>query len=303
MKYFQFAGIFAILLFVFNIPSSNAANFAVHGYTVTEYRDMSNDCGATRIDPMWQYQGMLLAMDIVVTPQTSDRFMALPGYGYDNPVNQDHYVGITRDTYGNVISINRGIAIIEEGTAPTFFVVAIYDTPYSRPWTLSIYDFSYPNIYDVDEILATYPFIDSYTFDPADYLPSCARLPYIGTDGNGNNLPINEGNSENEVAVYNATDDNGDPSLHIYNINDEGNGTLALAITQDIIAPYIDNPPAENTELLTSADGKVTLYILDTGELQINSGPDAEGKIHVIILDGIPPTNIYGYVIDPIDFP
>ncbi|MEQ8674019.1 MAG: hypothetical protein RLP44_24740 [Aggregatilineales bacterium] len=171
--------------------------------------------------------------------------------------------------------------------------------PTARPWTITvIFGNQIIGSSGSSEIIEEPPLY--YTFDPADYNENCRVLPYLGA---GNSLPINEGNSENEVAAYNATDKNGEPALHIYDINDDGNGTLALEITQDIIAPYIDNPPSENTALMTSENGKVTLYILDTGELQINSGPDAEGKTHVLIFDGIPPTNIYGYVIDPPLFP
>jgi hypothetical protein len=138
--------------------------------------------------------------------------------------------------------------------------------------------------------------INLLTFDPAAYSASCASLPFITS---ATSDALNSGINDLDVQMFNGTDDDGNPTLQIYALNDEGDGTLALEITQDIIAPYIDNPPSENTALLTIADGKVTLYILDTGELQINSGPDDEGKIHVLIFDGIPPTNIYGYVIDP----
>jgi hypothetical protein len=37
---------------------------------------------------------------------------------------------------------------------------------------------------------------------------------------------------------------------------------------------------------------------LTTGEIQVNAGPDSEGKMHVKILDGIPWTKVYGYTVD-----
>jgi hypothetical protein len=83
--------------------------------------------------------------------------------------------------------------------------------------------------------------------------------------------------------------------LNIYEINGESEGEFALSITQDDIAPYVDHPPAANTEIKSSASGKVALYVLDTGEFQLNIGPDADGNVHVVIFSGLPPTNIYGY--------
>jgi len=41
--------------------------------------------------------------------------------------------------------------------------------------------------------------------------------------------------------------------------------------------------------------GEVAVYQLTTGEIQVNVGPDAEGKVRVTIYDAIPPTSVYGY--------
>jgi hypothetical protein len=41
--------------------------------------------------------------------------------------------------------------------------------------------------------------------------------------------------------------------------------------------------------------GDVSVYQLTTGEIQVNVGPDSEGKVRVTIYDAIPPTIVYGY--------
>jgi hypothetical protein len=57
--------------------------------------------------------------------------------------------------------------------------------------------------------------------------------------------------------------------------------------------------PEENTLIATGTEttywGEVNVYQLTTGELQVNVGPDAEGKVRVTIYDAIPPTRVYGY--------
>ncbi|MCQ3930729.1 MAG: hypothetical protein DPW16_09725 [Chloroflexi bacterium] len=53
--------------------------------------------------------------------------------------------------------------------------------------------------------------------------------------------------------------------------------------------------PAKNTLIAKTADGFISVYKLTTGEYQVNVGPLDDGKVHVIIFDGIPRTHTYGY--------
>lgn len=57
--------------------------------------------------------------------------------------------------------------------------------------------------------------------------------------------------------------------------------------------------PAKNTLIAKTADGFISVYKLMTGEYQVNVGPLADGKVHVIIFDGIPRTHTYGYTWSP----
>ncbi len=99
------------------------------------------------------------------------------------------------------------------------------------------------------------------------------------------------------VSLFKSEDANGNQQMDLYH-TDTGSSTSSylFSITQEDIAPFVAEHPAENT-LLASAEG-VQVYVLTTGEIQINAGPDAEGKTHVKIFDGIPWTHVYGYTID-----
>jgi hypothetical protein len=98
-----------------------------------------------------------------------------------------------------------------------------------------------------------------------------------------------------KVALYENSDEDGNPSLDIYGVNDLGQGYYLLSVTQELI----DVEPSSIENILIAQTGTVAVYMLTTGEIQINVGPDKEGKIFVYILDGVPWTTINSYVIDP----
>ncbi len=79
--------------------------------------------------------------------------------------------------------------------------------------------------------------------------------------------------------------------IFVYSANGQS-GFLSAVIGADELAGYPEQPE-ENTLLASSLDGYIHIYLLTTGEYQINIGPDAEGKVIVIIFTGLPPTNVY----------
>jgi len=100
------------------------------------------------------------------------------------------------------------------------------------------------------------------------------------------------------VVMLKATDADGNPKIDFYHLETGTTNTVyTFSVTQADVAPYVTNHPAVNT-LIASADG-IAVYVLTTGEIQVNAGPDAEGKVHVKIFNGIPWTGVYGYTIDP----
>lgn len=111
------------------------------------------------------------------------------------------------------------------------------------------------------------------------------------------NVSFND--SDLGVALFKSKDADGQEQMDLYNVQDgTTNGKYMFSITQQDIAPYMTQHPEKNT-LLASGEG-VSVYVLTTGEIQVNAGPDAEGKYHVKIFDGIPWTHVYGYTIDPV---
>jgi hypothetical protein len=51
--------------------------------------------------------------------------------------------------------------------------------------------------------------------------------------------------------------------------------------------------------VLIHSEGLFNVYVLPTGEIQVNYGPTAEGKTYVVIMDDIYGGGAYGYVIEP----
>lgn len=95
------------------------------------------------------------------------------------------------------------------------------------------------------------------------------------------------------AVLYAREDNNGDPVIEVYRVGANGQGEFLGFITEDDLAPYVDNPPDVNTEI--KAIGNVMLYALASGEFQVNIGPDGEGKVWSVIFDGLPPEKVYGY--------
>ncbi len=73
--------------------------------------------------------------------------------------------------------------------------------------------------------------------------------------------------------------------IEVYNAAQQ----LLLRTTSAEIAA-VPSAPAVNTLIEQSANGFVSVYRLTSGELQINIGPDAEGKVEVYILATLPTT-------------
>ena len=149
------------------------------------------------------------------------------------------------------------------------------------------------------DVVVVIPFDLTVTFEVTAALTSVdisvtctgvADAPTPASDGR-----LDTGVANLEVAIYPLLTE---PGLVFYGIDADGNGYPVFTITEDDVAGYETNPPAVNTLIKESADGYYQLWVLTTGELQLNIGPDAEGKTRVIIFDDIRPDTIYGYIIE-----
>jgi hypothetical protein len=107
---------------------------------------------------------------------------------------------------------------------------------------------------------------------------------------------INWKHGDDYVAIVPAQDSKGNPVLHLYCIDAKGNGSLGTILTQETFdkAPA---RPSTNTKVGETDVCRVPVkfYVLTTGVYQVNIGPNAEGKVDVIVFTGMPPTNIHYY--------
>jgi hypothetical protein len=116
-----------------------------------------------------------------------------------------------------------------------------------------------------------------------DDLESCAQ----------NDSHLNQGHCDDRMYLYPASDFQGEPALHLYRAVSATQGALTAIITEAEIAPYTQQPPAEPV-LLQEVSG-FQVWVLETGELQINSAYDFEGKSCVLIFEGVRPTGFRHY--------
>ncbi|MCU0476665.1 MAG: hypothetical protein MUC99_11255 [Anaerolineae bacterium] len=113
--------------------------------------------------------------------------------------------------------------------------------------------------------------------------------------GNGNIITgpdarINPNNGDLISALYLATGKDNKPAIRVYDIDANSVGLLRGDYSFSVFEPYIGKPPKTNTVI--TRVGRTVLIALSTGEFQINVGPDAEGKVHEVILNSMPPTRI-----------
>jgi hypothetical protein len=102
---------------------------------------------------------------------------------------------------------------------------------------------------------------------------------------------FNWGFGDSNLAIlYPAGDSMG---LYLY----AGDLYIPNFVSAEDIATYLDKAPSENT--LMATQGAVSVYVLTTGEIQFNIGPDAEGKQYVLIMSNLSGSNVHGYALDP----
>lgn len=85
-----------------------------------------------------------------------------------------------------------------------------------------------------------------------------------------------------DVVVYTMLTEDG-LTLNVWNTNANIGGPI-FVVTPQMIAE-VPAMPSENSQIASSADGYYRFFRLNTGELQLNTGPDFEGKIFVTIFD------------------
>lgn len=90
-------------------------------------------------------------------------------------------------------------------------------------------------------------------------------------------------------ATYVRTTPTGFCYIDVYRIDSATTGRPVLRVSQDTLARFPANPAAN---FLIRQNQGIALYRLATGELQLNAGPDANGKVFTLLFDGCPYTRI-----------
>ncbi len=79
--------------------------------------------------------------------------------------------------------------------------------------------------------------------------------------------------------------------IYIYGLNANSEGYLSLYVSAAELAA-LPAYPSVNLVIRVSPDGLFGIYKLTTGEYQVNIGPDATGKVQVIIFRGLNAENL-----------
>ncbi len=88
--------------------------------------------------------------------------------------------------------------------------------------------------------------------------------------------------------------DNG-TAIDVFMVDGSSEGQFLFTVNAADFGSYLTNPPAQN--MLIKQVGDVSVYVLTTGEVQVNYGPDAEGKSYVIIMSDIGGGSPHGYTL------
>lgn len=134
-----------------------------------------------------------------------------------------------------------------------------------------------------ETITMNYALTVSGVSSPTHLLEQAAGVQRVGSDPS---LP---------VVIYvptPAAHQKGELYIDIWQLDGQGIGHPAVTISADDLLALPDFP-REN--LLIASKGFISVYKLTTGEYQVNVGPLADGKVHVLIFDDIPPTHTYRY--------
>jgi hypothetical protein len=217
------------------------------------------------------------------------------------------------------VPINTSVAFYVVSTTPvsdsgTRYNLGVYGGAINditaRPIYARLYDippmYLPPGSFEQDQ----YDFIEShgtllaeYSYDPATFIDDCGTLPLV-VPGDDTDSPPTKPSSPPRpgidtlnanaliVPVLDRPDLSPDMGLVIWGINPVGEGYLAFVVPSDVLAKLPDHPD-EAILIDSTDDGLYAFYKLTTGEYQLNIGPDFEGKVQVVIFDGIPPTTVY----------
>jgi hypothetical protein len=276
------------ILILNSIPSHAIAATSI---TITGGQDITGDCGQNfALEGLYFVVNMGLLQGETNDDSGRDYFIIVIFDSTGNAVAVEHnfqFVGDIYDAIGWYVSMNTGVPTTSSPSSRSVKAVLI-DTPYLTQ----------------DADIATYihntPVASSAWFDMGGFSPACAALPGgipNSASDDGITMPpdnrINWQFGDSNVGILYPGRD-GAVNLYIYASQEY----IFDFVTPEEIEPYQDNPPSENT-LLKRVEN-ISVYILSTGQIQFNFGPDAEGKVWVLILNDLSDRDTsQSYYIDP----
>jgi hypothetical protein len=92
---------------------------------------------------------------------------------------------------------------------------------------------------------------------------------------------------DEQIVVYNRSSRTGDPVLHIYAVGNDSRGFFVCDVTAEDLPETL---PSENI-LIEDCESGVTVYLLTTGEIQVNT--TRMGNPAALVLNGLPATSDY----------
>jgi hypothetical protein len=207
---------------------------------------------------------------------------------------QGSYGLVAYDTAGTVVNNQTSVSISGVFSFGTeVFETASYPHNSSGNYTFTMY-VSSP---DVISGTAYFYVTDDPSIRTSTYVLDCAgpSMYLPGSEGADDRLNWAHGDLLN--VLYSRWDEQDNPEIWVYSLNESSQGVLAGHFGYNDFNPYLGKAPQQNTFIGKIAQS--SLYALTTGEFQINVGPDAEGKVYSVILDTVPPTQIYYRDLEP----
>lgn len=216
----------------------------------------------------------------------------------DDDNGDDWYTFVLYDANGIAIVGGQGGTPLGEHGNGINIIVIPFNKPTKRPFTAKLHDVT-ERFPQGETGFKNGTVIASYTFDPVPFNENCRALPadqrQIAAikEVRPPDDRVNWHMGDLFAVIYPAWDDAGNPALHIYDVNERSRGVFMFALTETDLAPYLETPPEQN-RLVKEGEG-IAVYVLTTGEIQFNIGPDAEGKMVVVIVDGLTVTRVNHY--------
>jgi hypothetical protein len=111
-----------------------------------------------------------------------------------------------------------------------------------------------------------------------------------GREGEGSALALppddrlNWQHGDLTAVLYLRADDSGEAAIEVFQVGADSSGNFLCRLTRDDMTDFEENRPTVNT-LILECSPTVRWYMLTSGEVQVNIGPDGGGNEYVMVFD------------------